>query len=75
MTRTVRRDWRQLRLFKSTWLISLALLLPAISAAGPWVEVGNSGLRSDIQILADAGVIKGAVTTWPLAWGDIVGDL
>jgi len=75
VTRTVRRDWRQLRLFKSNWLISLALLLPAISAAGPWVEVGNSGLRSDIQILADAGVIKGAVTTWPLAWGDIVGDL
>jgi hypothetical protein len=43
--------------------------------AGPWVEVGNSSLRSDIQILADAGVIKGAVTTWPLAWGDIAPDL
>ncbi|MGI9290211.1 MAG: hypothetical protein ACR2QG_02920, partial [Gammaproteobacteria bacterium] len=43
---------------------------PKISSAGPWVEVGDSSLRSDIQILADAGVIKGAITTWPLAWGD-----
>jgi len=39
------------------------------------VEVGNSSLRSDIQILADAGILKGAVTTWPLAWGDIAPDL
>jgi hypothetical protein len=28
-------------------------------------------LRHDVQVLADAGVIEGAVTTWPLAWGDI----
>lgn len=57
-------------------LINLTLLLtPALAGAGPWVEVGNSSLRSDIQILADAGVITGAVTTWPLAWGDIAPDL
>ncbi len=56
-------------------LSALCLFVPAICWPGPWVEVGNSSLRSDIQILADAGVIRGAVTTWPLAWGDIVGDL
>ena len=56
--------------------IGLALLLaPLLALAGPWVEVGNSNLRSDIQILADAGVITGTVTTWPLAWGDIAADL
>ena len=53
----------------------MSLLLPTLAGAGPWVEVGNSSLRSDIQILADAGVLKGAVTTWPLAWGDIISDL
>ena len=41
----------------------------------PWVEVGRSSLRSDIQILADAGVIEGPVSTWPLAWGDILPQL
>ncbi len=48
---------------------------PARCVRVPWVEVGNSQLRSDIQILADAGVIRAAVTTWPLAWGDITPDL
>ena len=57
-------------------LAGLLLILTSVAAwAGPWVEVGNSSLRSDIQILADAGIIKGAVTTWPLAWGDILPDL
>lgn len=41
----------------------------------PWVEVGRSGLRSDIQVLADAGVIEGPVSAWPLAWGDIAPQL
>jgi hypothetical protein len=40
-----------------------------------WVEQGNMGLRHDIQVLADAGVIEGPVSTWPLAWGDIASDL
>jgi len=52
-----------------------ALLTASVAHGGPWVEVGRSDLRSDIQILADAGVIQGAVTTWPLAWSDIAADL
>lgn len=58
-----------------------ALLLILVMAApradaGPWVDPGNTGLRHDIQLLADAGIIKGPVTQWPLSWGDIlaVGD-
>ncbi len=43
--------------------------------AGPWVEAGDSRLRSDIQLLADAGVIEGSVTTWPLAWADVMYSL
>ncbi len=35
------------------------------------MDAGDMGLRHDVQILADAGVIKGPVTSWPLAWGDI----
>jgi hypothetical protein len=51
------------------------MVVPGPSMAGPWVEVGDAQLRSDIQILADGGIITGAVTTWPLAWTDIAADL
>lgn len=63
-----------MRLIKVCLLVLLAFSSGA-AAAGPWVEVGNSSLRSDIQILADAGIIKAAVTTWPLAWEDIAADI
>ena len=58
----------------------VCVLCPPAAGAGPWgtnpwVEVGRSGLRSDIQVLADAGVIEGPVSTWPLAWGDIAPQL
>jgi hypothetical protein len=42
---------------------------------GPWVDVGDIGLRHDIQILSDAGLITGPVTSWPLSWGSIQSDL
>jgi hypothetical protein len=49
----------------------LLVLLPGTSSAGPWIDPGDSGIRHDIQVLADAGVITGPVSTWPLSWGDI----
>src|SRR5690606_18878290 len=39
--------------------------------ASPWAEVGDSQLRSDIEILANYGLIDGVVTTWPLPWAQI----
>lgn len=45
------------------------------SHAGPWVEVGDMRLRNDIQLLADAGVIKGNVSIWPLSWASVLGGL
>ena len=50
----------------------LLVALPAADGiAGPWVTTGDSALRSDIQILADAGHIMSPTMSWPLAWGDI----
>ncbi|MGB5211342.1 MAG: capsule assembly Wzi family protein [Gammaproteobacteria bacterium] len=43
--------------------------------AGPWIDPGDSALRHDIQVLADAGVITGPVTTWPLSWADVQASL
>ena len=53
-----------------TWLV---LTAPAV--AGPVISPGDVGLRHDIQVLADYGVIRGPVTTWPLAWDAIEADL
>jgi hypothetical protein len=56
----------------------LALLLALVAStasAGPYIPAGDLALRHDIQVLADAGVIKGPTSTWPLAWGPILDDL
>ena len=54
-----------------------ALICLAFSSvwAGPNIPAGDIALRHDIQRLADAGIIKGPTSTWPLAWGPILDDL
>ncbi len=49
-----------------------ASLVWAPAGASPWAEVGDSQLRSDIEVLAAAGVIDGITTHWPLPWASIV---
>jgi hypothetical protein len=51
------------------------LLAPTAVNASPMIASGDLALRHDIQRLADAGVIKGTVTTWPLAWAPILADM
>jgi len=54
------------------------LLLTAISTsamASPWAEAGDPQLRSDIEILANAGLLDNITTHWPLPWRDIVARL
>ena len=53
----------------------MSLLLGPAAWAGPFIPAGDMALRHDIQRLADAGIIKGPTTTWPLAWGPILDDL
>ena len=43
--------------------------------AEPWIDTSNLTLRSEIQYLADIGVIKAPVTTYPLMWDAIASDL
>ena len=55
---------------------AVALAAPAFVAApvqaSPWAEVGDNQLRSDIELLAAAGVIDGVTTHWPLPWQSLV---
>src|SRR5665213_2770096 len=45
------------------------------ASASPWAEVGDSQLRSDIQILANAGVIDDITTQWPIPWAGLLSNL
>ena len=62
------------RLLAVAMLATVLTTLPRWAAAGPWIEPGDLALRHDIQTLADAGVIRAPVTSWPLSWGDILND-
>jgi len=49
----------------------LCLVLPVSAVASPWAEVGDGQLRSDIEILAAAGVIDDITMQWPLPWAGV----
>lgn len=51
---------------------ALCSVLSGNSAASPWAEVGDAQLRSDIEVLAAAGIIDDVTTQWPLPWGGIL---
>lgn len=56
-------------------LISVAFAtLLSVARADPWLAPGDEVLRGDIQRLADAGILRGPVTTWPISWPDVARD-
>ncbi len=59
-----------------SWLACAGVtLLATFAAAAPQARPGDTGLRHDIQVLADYGAIRGPVTTWPLSWDAVLADL
>ncbi len=60
--------------WRTLCLLCCSLITP-IAAAGPWVNPGDEVLRHHIQSLADAGIIKVPVNTWPLMWSGIKQNL
>jgi len=45
------------------------------AVAGPWAAPGDIGLRHDLLLLGDTGLISAPLSAWPLSWGDIAKDL
>jgi Capsule assembly protein Wzi len=43
--------------------------------ADPWLEAGDSRVRSDLQLLSDRGAIRIPLLTWPVSWPDVVAAL
>ena len=57
-------------------LIRTTLLFFTLSLnAAPWVGSNDYTLRNDIQLLADTGIIKVPVTTYPVMWNAIMPDI
>ena len=57
-------------------VLACVLLLSLSNAwAAPWAEVGDAQLRSDIETLANAGVIDNLTTEWPVPWTRILDRL
>jgi len=60
---------------RRAWLFALLFSgVARLACADPWLSPGNEALRSDIQLLADAGILRGPVTTWPISWPDVARD-
>lgn len=51
------------------------VLLLAPATAGPWAEVGDPDLRSDVEVLASAGVVDNITTQWPVPWAALLDRL
>jgi hypothetical protein len=63
------------RASRRTLAWALIALAPLMALAAPWIAPGDEGLRSDLELLADAGILRGPVTTWPISWPDIARDV
>jgi hypothetical protein len=60
----------------------LHFLLPAVALAlwdgafaDPWAAPGDSGLRHDVQLLSDAGLLAGPFLSWPVGWDELAEKL
>ncbi|HWN06369.1 MAG TPA: hypothetical protein VNO53_04315, partial [Steroidobacteraceae bacterium] len=54
------------------WMLSF---VAAQAFADPWIEPGDTGLRHDLSLLADAGIIAVPLTAWPVSWQEVARDV
>lgn len=66
---------RRCRALSRSVSFAAVLLGAAAAAADPWLAPGDSALRSDLHALADAGILRAPITTWPLPWAEIAADV
>lgn len=64
------------RISRAFGLLGILLASHAVPAsAGPLAAPGDTALRHDLQLLADHGLLRAPLTTWPLPWADIAASL
>ncbi len=60
--------WRQKMSLPGLPLLAICLLgfCAAPAWSSPWLDVGDSSLRSDVELLAAHGLVDGVTMTWPI---------
>lgn len=51
---------------------AVALSSSSAALAGPWAWVGDADLRSDVEVLASAGVVDNVTMQWPIPWAGLL---
>jgi hypothetical protein len=54
------------------WFLSLGV---SPAAADPWLAPGDGRVRHDLQLLADAGIVRAPLTAWPVSWPEVARDV
>jgi hypothetical protein len=49
--------------------------MPGAARSDPWLRPGDGALRHDLQLLADAGIVRAPLTTWPVSWPEVARDI
>ena len=59
------------------WLaiLSSGLIVASPGHAAAWAEVGDAQLRSDVALLANAGLLENLTMQWPLPWRGVADAL
>jgi hypothetical protein len=57
------------------YVLGALLLIPPVSMADPWLAPGDALMRHDLSLLADAGLLRGPITHWPVPWPDVARDV
>lgn len=67
----------QIRSERGAFLLAACVLASQvnIATADVFAAPGDSGLRHDLQLLNDSGVIDIPLTSWPLSWPDVLNAL
>jgi len=64
-----------MKLFFLSFVFFISLLFSPSIFAEPWINTSDIYLKSNIQYLADSGLILTPTTTYPLMWDDIMRDV
>jgi hypothetical protein len=54
------------------WTLTFAA---AQAFAEPWLAPGDARLRHDLELLAEAGIVRAPLTAWPVSWAEVARDV
>jgi hypothetical protein len=61
--------------FETAAVALAALLIARVGHADPWLGPGDARLRHDLELLADAGIVRAPLTAWPVSWAEVARDV